>query len=301
VIAGLAALAAVTSALFAHLFIARHIRQLDGELRHIEGFALDKVRYRKSWLHELDSLSSALKRMSTSLSAFSLYVPTEVVRTLIDQGVPPRPGGETREITVMFADLPGFTELTERHGADVAPFLTTFLTLATEAIHREGGTVDKFIGDCIMGIWNAPHTVEEHAAKACRAALAIRQLMQQVERPDGRVGGSRVRIGIATGRAFVGNVGSSQRLSYTALGDIVNIASRLEALGKELETEITVSRETAAAAGGAFVFKPLGTRAIRGRKGSLDVFALKRAASAPVDRPSLMRPVKSPGNTDAVA
>jgi adenylate cyclase len=114
--------------------------------------------------------SAALKRMAGSLKAFGLYVPADIVRSLIQQGVDPKPGGELREITVMFADLPGFTKLTETYGADVAPFLTEFLTLATQAIHREGGTVDKFIGDCIMGLWNAPMSEEEHAIKACRAA-----------------------------------------------------------------------------------------------------------------------------------
>jgi class 3 adenylate cyclase len=206
--------------------------------------------------------------------SFSLFVPTEIVRTLVAQGVQPVPGGETREITVLFADLPGFTALTEKHGAEVAPFLTAFLTLATEAIHREGGTVDKFIGDCIMGIWNAPLPVEDHAMRACRAAQQIRELMRHIERPDGSKPQTRVRIGISTGPAFVGNIGSSQRLSYTAIGDVVNIASRLESLGKEFGAEILMSDATSRAIGGRALVKPHGSVSLRGRDGKLAIVEL---------------------------
>jgi class 3 adenylate cyclase len=277
---GLALLGAISAALFAHLFFTRPIRRIAGELRHVESFSLAEVRRIPTWLTELDSLSGALKRMATSLAAFGRFVPTEIVRTLIAQGVEPAPGGETREITVMFADLPGFTKLTERYGAEVTPFLTQFLTLATEAIHREGGTVDKFIGDCIMGIWNAPAAADDHAMRACRTAVAIRDLMHQVPRPDGAEGGSRVRVGISTGPAFVGNIGSAQRLSYTAIGDTVNVASRLEGLGKELGTEITISETTAAAVKGRAELRPLGESPIRGREGALRVFELVHAEAA---------------------
>jgi class 3 adenylate cyclase len=212
--------------------------------------------------------------MAGSLKAFALYVPTDIVSTLVQQGIEPKPGGEIREITVLFADLPGFTTLTEEHGVNVAPFLTEFLTLATQIIHAEGGTVDKFIGDCIMGLWNAPAPCSDHALRACRAAAAIRDAMQTVGRPDGREHGPRVRIGVNTGQALVGNVGSDERLSYTAIGDVVNVASRLEALGKEFGTEILVSAATREAAGGSMPFKPLGASQVKGRDGAVQIFEL---------------------------
>jgi class 3 adenylate cyclase len=208
------------------------------------------------------------------LKAFGLFVPADIVRSLIQHGVEPKPGGELREITVMFADLPGFTQLTEDFGPDVAPFLTEFLTLATKAIHREGGIVDKFIGDCIMGIWNAPAANEDHALGACRAADTIRQAMHHVARPDGRTNGQFVRIGINSGVALVGNVGSAERLSYTAIGDVVNVASRLEALGKELNAEILISDETRKLAGPAIVTRSHGAAALKGRTSKVKVFEL---------------------------
>jgi len=280
-----ALLTAGLAALFAHYSFVRPIQQVAGEIRHVESFALANVRHIATRLFELDSLSGALHRMAGSLKAFGLYVPADIVRSLIQQGVEPKPGGELREITVMFADLPGFTQLTEDHGPDVAPFLTEFLTLATKAIHEEGGIVDKFIGDCIMGIWNAPTTNEDHAFSACRAAETIRQAMRHVARPDGRMSGQFVRIGINSGIALVGNIGSSERLSYTAIGDVVNVASRLEALGKELNAEILISEDTRKLAGPAVVTRSHGAAPIKGRTSKVRVFELLRLDETKTEGP----------------
>jgi adenylate cyclase len=273
-VAALAILAAIIAALFANVFFARPIQRIAGELRHIESFSLSEVKHIPTRLKELDDLSLALKRMARSLASFGLYIPTELVRQLIARGVEPKPGGEPREITVMFADLPGFTTLTERFGADVAPYLTEFLTLATEAVHREGGTVDKFIGDCIMAFWNAPLLEPDHAYRACQAANAIRAAMKNLPRPDGADRKVAVRIGINTGVALVGHVGSAERVSYTAIGDVVNVASRLEALGKEFGTEILISAATQERIATRLPVRSLGTSAIRGREGAIRIFEL---------------------------
>jgi adenylate cyclase len=283
-VALLALIDAVLAALFAHLAFARPIQRIAGELRHVESFALGKVRHIPTSLRELDDLSAALKRMAGSLKAFGLYVPADIVRSLIQQGIEPKPGGELKEITVMFADLPGFTKLTEIYGADVAPFLTDFLTLATQAIHRQGGTVDKFIGDAIMGLWNAPLSEEQHALKACRAAADIRRAMRALPRPDGLTGAPVVRIGINTGVALIGNVGSAERLSYTAIGDVVNVASRLEALGKEYGVEIILSETTLRQCGNAIRVKPLGAAGVRGRAKPLEIYELLDVTDDAVER-----------------
>lgn len=285
-VAVLAFLGAAMAALFANLFFARPIQKIAGELRHIETFSLEKVRHISTALTELDELSAALKRMAGSLRAFGLYVPADIVRSLIQQGVDPKPGGELRDITVMFADLPDFTKLAETHGAEIAPFLTEFLTLATKAIHQEGGTVDKFIGDCIMGLWNAPVPESEHALRACRAADAIRRAMRHLPRPDKREDGSLVRIGINSGVALVGNVGSEERLSYTAIGDVVNVASRLEALAKTYEAEVIISEATRKKCGAAITVKALGASAVRGRAEPLQIFELLSIASDLPSRPA---------------
>lgn len=274
VVAGLVVLAATTAVLFSNLLFARPVRQLALQLRQIERFSLDQVRHVPTFLAELNDFSEALKRMAGGLSAFAKYMPLDVVRPLVAAGLEPAPGGKLVEVTVMFADLPGFTELTERLGPDVQPHLTNFLTLAVEAIHSEGGTVDKFIGDAVMAIWNAPIAVPDHANRACRAAVAIQAAMHALPPVSPDRSDIRVRIGINTGTALVGNVGSAERLSYTAIGDTVNLASRLVGVAKEHGVEIVLSDMTLARTGGAILAQPLGITNVRGKAVPVQIHTL---------------------------
>jgi adenylate cyclase len=273
-LAGLALASGAGAAVAANRLIGRPIKAITGELAHVEGFELDRVRRVPSRLAELDSLSDALQRMARGLLSFSRYMPTEVVQSLLAQGVAVRPGGEVRELTVMFCDLPGFTTLTEELGPAVGPYLTEFLTAASDAVHRHGGTIDKFIGDAVMAFWNAPGEAPQHALQASRAAIELRDVMRRLPRPGGAPGGARVRIGINTGQALVGNIGSDQRLSYTAIGDAVNIASRLEALGKENNAEILIGEATYEAIRSEARVRLVGEIAIRGRQGKMVVHEL---------------------------
>ena len=281
VVAALAMLAAATAVLFANLMFARPIRRLAAQLREVERFSLDEVRHVPTFLTELNDFSQALKRMAGGLSAFVKYMPLDVVRPLVDGGIEPRPGGKATEITVMFADLPGFTELTEQLGPDVEPHLTSFLTLAVAAIHAEGGTVDKFIGDAVMAIWNAPNDVPDHALRACRAAAAIRAAMHALPAISPDRDEVRVRIGINTGTALVGNVGSAERLSYTAIGDMVNLASRLVGVAKEQGVEIVMSEATLAQTRGTIATRPLGVATVRGKTAPVPIHTLASCPNRP--------------------
>jgi adenylate cyclase len=275
ILALLAVISAAGATLSANRLIARPIGAITAELAHIESFALDRVRRVPSRLSELDSLSDALQRMARVLLSFSRYMPTDLVRSLLAQGVAVRPGGEVRELTIMFCDLPGFTTLTEELGPAVGPYLTEFLTIASRAVHRHGGTIDKFIGDAVMAFWNAPGEEPLHALKACRAAIELRDAMRLLPRPGRGPGKSpSVRIGINTGPVLVGNIGSDERLSYTAIGDAVNIASRLEALGKEHDAEILIGEVTYEAIKDHACAREVGTIAIRGRQGRMVVYEL---------------------------
>ena len=212
--------------------------------------------------------------MASGLSAFAKYIPLEVVRPLVASGKAPAPGGSLSEVTVLFADLPGFTELTERLGPEVEPHLTSFLTIAVAAIHDEGGTVDKFIGDEVMAIWNAPNQVPDHAYRACRAAAAIRAAMHALPAISPDRDEIRVRIGINTGTALVGNVGSSERLSYTVIGDTVNLASRLVGVAKEHGVEVVLSDATLKGSGGRIATRPLGAAIVRGKSVEVGIHTL---------------------------
>lgn len=276
IIAGLAGLAAITAIVFARIMFARPLSRLAQQLHLIERFELDAVEHHPVLLTELDDFSSALKRMSTGLSAFARFMPVEVVRPLIDGGIAAKPGGELREVTVLFADLPGFTELTEELGAGVEPSLTRFLTLSIAAVHAEGGTVDKFIGDAVMAIWNAPNDEPDHALRACRAAAAIRDAMHAMSPIAPKHDAVRVRIGINTGVALVGNIGSAERLSYTAIGDPVNLASRLVGIAKEQGVEIVLSDETLVKTRGHLATRALGGVSVRGKTAPVDVHTIDR-------------------------
>ncbi len=274
IIVGIAVLAAVTAILFARILFARPLSRLAAQLHLIERFELDAVEHRQALLTELDDFSAALKRMSSGLSAFARFMPVDVVRPLVDGSIEPKPGGQLREITVLFADLPGFTELTEELGAGVEPSLTRFLTLSIAAIHAEGGTVDKFIGDAVMAIWNAPHDEPEHALRACRAAAAIRDAMHAMPPIAAKHDAVRVRIGLNSGMALVGNIGSAERLSYTAIGDAVNLASRLVGVAKDKGVEIVLSDETLQLTRGRLDTRTLGSVSIRGKTAPVSVHTI---------------------------
>ncbi|PDT37529.1 MULTISPECIES: adenylate/guanylate cyclase domain-containing protein [Sinorhizobium] len=270
----IAGLAATTAVVFANLLFARPLARLAVQLRAVEHFSFESVRHHPTFLAELNDFSDALKRMSIGLSAFARYMPLDVVRPLVEGSIEPKPGGELCDITVMFADLPGFTELTERLGPAVEPHLTRFLTTAVAAIHAEGGTVDKFIGDAVMAIWNAPGRQADHAARACRAATAIRDAMHTEPPVSVGHGEVRVRIGINSGTALIGNIGSAERLSYTAIGDTVNLASRLVGVAKEHGVEIVLSDATVQASDAFAHTTSLGLATVRGKAEPVAVYTI---------------------------
>jgi adenylate cyclase len=269
-----ALVAGAVVALGARRFLADPVARIAGDLAHIERFELEAVPHRPSRLVEIDRLSTALVRMATGLADFAKFIPTELVRRLVASGMRAEPGGERKELTVLFADLAGFTSLSERLSDRVVPLVGQYLELASQAVEAEGGTVDKFIGDAIMAFWGAPAADPDHALHACRAALGIVAGMHAADARGEPLGELRVRIGLHTGLAIVGNVGSTRRLNYTALGDTVNLASRLEGVNKVYGTTILLSAVTAAAAGPAIVTREIDTVAVYGRSEGVRLFEL---------------------------
>src|SRR5829696_3355320 len=217
-------------------FVAVPIARVVDDLARIERFELEGVPRRPSWLREIDRLSAALVRMS--------------------------------------AGLADFTGLAERLGDGVVPVLSSYLDLASAAIAAENGTIDKFIGDAVMAFWGAPRPDPEQALHACRAALAIASSVDRIALPPGLGHELRVRIGIESGPAVVGNIGSSTRLNYTALGDTVNLASRLEGVNKIYGTTIIIGHATRAAAGDHIAVRELDTVAVYGRSEGVRIYEL---------------------------
>jgi adenylate cyclase len=274
------------SILLADRLIGRPLIRIAGQLGNIESFRLDRIARVPSRLRELDDLSGAIMQMARGLTSFQKYLPTELVRTLVSQGIEAKPGGQQQTLTVLFSDLAGFTALSERLGPGIVPVLTAYLSAASKAIVAEKGTIDKFIGDAVMAFWGAPIPDAHHAEDACRAALACRRAMASL---PGAAGGERLalRIGVNTGPMLVGNVGSQERLNYTVIGDAVNLASRLESLNKSFGTDIIIGEATRLAAGDAVVVRELDKVAVYGRMESAAVFELLAMADEKPDGASL--------------
>ena len=172
---------------------------------------------------------------------FEHYLSPDMVKKLQDNPSLLKLGGETRELTFLFCDIRGFTPISEKYKSDpqgLTKLINSFLTPMTDIILRSGGTIDKYMGDCIMAFWNAPLDCADHQKKAILVAKDMRDRMKKLDL------GFNIGIGINSGTAVVGNMGSEQRFDYSVLGDAVNLASRLEGQSKEFNTTIVVGEDT---------------------------------------------------------
>jgi adenylate cyclase len=275
-----ALLAALLSAVLARSVIATPLARVVGEIRHVENFALEEVRRHPSRLAEISSLSGSIAEMAAGLSAFRKFIPADLVRSLLRQGVEAKPGGSIQQLTVMFIDVAGFTGLSERMGDRVVPLLSGYLDLASGIIDANAGTIDKFIGDAVMAFWGAPTPQADHALRCCRAALAIRDALENSGLADDEGKPLQIRIGINSGRMLVGNIGSELRLNYTVIGDTVNVASRLESANKQYGTQILIGTETQRLIADAFLTREIDSIAVYGRTEGLAVYELVGLAEA---------------------
>lgn len=207
---------------------------------------------------EIQSLRNSMERMRSALETFVRYVPRELVRDLIQSGEQVEVGGVKRDVTLLFTDIEGFTTLTEKMTPEeVMQQTSEYFERLTFAIQANRGTVDKFIGDAIMAMWNAPSDDDQHVDNACRgtlAALAVsKDLNDELEARGAHV--MRTRFGLHTGEALVGNMGARDRMQYTCLGPCVNLAARLEGLNKYYGTSILVSDAVRKRASSEFLFR----------------------------------------------
>ena len=177
-----------------------------------------------------------------------------------------RTGGQQRHMTVLFSDLQGFTDLTERLGPQIEPVLNDYLARLSDCALSLDGTIDKFIGDAMMAFWNAPVNQTDHALRACRCAMAIVNHTQPGTAPT--------RVGIHTGPMVVGFFGSSKRLSYTAIGDAVNIAARIEPANKQYGTHILISADTYDAVRSEMLCRPIDRVRLYGKSQPTDLYEL---------------------------
>jgi adenylate cyclase len=241
---------------------------------------------------EVERLAQAMGGMKAALRLFSVYVPRDLVRKLMAEGAEAELGGERRRLTVMFSDVQNFTTIAERMDPEELMRITsTYFQALTDELLEHQATIDKYIGDAVMAIWNAPKRDLAHALHGCRAALHARALTLRLEEDFAARGWPRLhtRFGVHSGEAVVGNVGSTDRMAYTAIGSMVNLASRLEGMNKMYGTQILVSEATRLGAGSGFVFRPVDLVLAKGTQDPVEVHELVglSAATDPKDAPLL--------------
>lgn len=206
---------------------------------------------------------------------FSLYVTPQVVDYMIAHPERINLGGERREITLMFTDLKGFTTISEKHTPEqVTHLVNRHFTAMTDVILEHQGTVVQFIGDAIMAFWGAPLDDADHAYRTVAAAVAMQKGMAALRAEFAREGLPPIymRVGIHTGSVLVGNLGSAKRFGYTAVGDDVNLAARLEGINKLYGTGIMVSGDTARRIEGRIALRPVDRVIVKGKSQAIEVF-----------------------------
>ena len=226
-----------------------------------------------------------LDRRARALRAsFGRYVAPELVERILSQEKLPELDGEQRDVAIMFADLSGFTALSERvDGKTLTATVNKYLSIIAREVEKSGGYVDKFIGDAVMAIWNAPADLPNHERAAARAAIVIRDRVDEAAAEDAENGlpNFAIKVGVNSGSAIVGNVGDENRLNYTAVGDTVNIAARMEGLPSVFLTPIVLGADCADAIRDEAAILEIASIRVKGRREPVGCFAPMSAAARP--------------------
>jgi len=228
-------------------------------------------------IREIKLMDDSIAAMRLAIRSFGRYIPKEIVAQLIKTEREIEIGGEKKEISVLFSDIEGFTSIAETMPPEkLMPLLAEYFDLFSNILLRHQGNIDKFIGDGIMALWGAPKDNREQALHACTAALEAEAAIARLNESFAKTGKPmlRTRIGIDTGEAVVGNVGTKERMNYTAMGNIVNTASRLQTANKTYHTSILVSERVVAKIQGKFLFRPLDIVELKGKKEKTKIYEL---------------------------
>jgi class 3 adenylate cyclase len=219
-----------------------------------------------AFVRERDSAFQAMRRL------FGQYLSPQIARALLSDPVQARLGGENRDITALFADLQGFTPFTEAHPpTETVGLLNRYFGAVVPVIFANGGTIIQFAGDAIVAIFNAPVEQPRHALAAARTALAMQEAIEAIVREDAAL--PRFRVGIATGAALVGNVGSEEFRNFVAHGDTVNLAARLQTGAQA--GQVVISASTYALIRDLARVRPLGRFSVKGKSEEVEAFVLE--------------------------
>jgi adenylate cyclase len=208
---------------------------------------------------------------------FEHYLSPDMVKRLQNKPHLLKLGGETKELTFLFSDIRGFTPISEKYKSDpqgLTKVINKFLTPMTDIILKNGGTIDKYMGDCIMAFWNAPLDCPNHAELAIKSAIQMEEKLNELNKTNGFGDEIKLNIGIGinSGNAVVGNMGSNQRFDYSVLGDAVNLASRLEGISKNYDTRIVIGEDTYKIAPLYYKFHKLDDVQVKGKEERVSIY-----------------------------
>lgn len=247
--------------------VTKPLQAITRETERIRALELDSGADLETSISEIATLNAAVRDLKSSIRSFEKFVPGSYVRQLIESGEEARISGEKVVVTASFTDIAGFTSMSEHlQPEDAVMLLSVYLSTLTDCIQAEGGTVDKYIGDEVLAFWRG----EDHAVKAIRAALACQRafaaLAIDLEQP------LRIRVGLSTGEAVVGTMGSPERLNYTVIGDTINLGKRLEAICDAQGAKILVNEATFELAKEEFDWRFVAEVEVKGRTQSVRVY-----------------------------
>ena len=228
-------------------------------------------------IREISVLSRAIDTLDAAVKSFAAFVPVGLVNQLLHSDQKLELGGHSRFLTIFFSDLEGFSGLSEEvPSQELLLRVSAYLELVTKTVNQEHGTIDKFIGDGVMAFWGAPALLDDHAWRSCVAAMRIQRGMEALNARWQAEGHKplKVRIGIHSDAVLVGNIGSKERMSYTVMGDGVNIASRLEGINKEFRTHICISHTVFKEAGERLCVRPIDDVTVKGRRAKIPIYEL---------------------------
>ena len=257
--------------------IVKPLNLLVQETENIKLFNLEGEVEVKSRIKEIAHLRDAVHSMKNGLKLFQKYIPKVLVKQLIESGEDVRIGGVRKKLTIFFSDIQGFASITEKTDPnDFIIQMGEYFEELTNIIIEEKGTIDKYIGDSIMAFWGSPLPEMIPSHHAARAALDCQAKLDMLNKKWISEGQNPLitRIGIHTGDAIVGNLGSSERLNYTAIGDSINIASRLEAINKNYKTNIIVSGAVYKEIKDKFVMRFVDRVIVKGRTKGINIYEL---------------------------
>lgn len=264
----------VFSFLLTSRYISNPVEKLAEQSSHLQQLDFNNYEPIHSHISEIITFSSSFNGMYHALSSFARYVPREVVGMLIEQNREIELGGQRGELTILFTDIENFTSTSEMLPIEtVLQTLSEYFEIFSKIIVDSAGTIDKYIGDSIMALWNAPRPVADSCSRACLAALRCLKYSSH-HKTDNPFLLGRTRFGIHHGDVIFGNIGTRERMCYTAIGNAVNTAERLENLNKQYQTSILISESVLERIGSEFVTRPLDFVYMKGRGKGTTVYEL---------------------------